>query len=64
SMFRGSIGSKEKLFEFLPEEAFDIVEGCDVMVMPRLVMMNGDLQAQTDWFATGVDIIATDWEAF
>nr|WP_225312328.1 hypothetical protein [Salmonella sp.]QBM91441.1 hypothetical protein NNIBIDOC_00111 [Salmonella sp.] len=26
-------------------------------------MMNGDLQAQTDWFATGVDIIATDWEA-
>lgn len=64
SMFRGSIGSKEKLFEFLPEEEFDIVEGCDVIVMPRLVMMNGDLQAQTDWFATGVDIIATDWEAF
>ncbi|HAH1189779.1 TPA: hypothetical protein HHG96_003727 [Escherichia coli] len=63
-MLRGSVGSKEKLVEFLPEEAFDIVEDCDVMVMPRLVMMNGDLQAQTDWFAIGVDIIATDWEVF
>nr|WP_225312261.1 hypothetical protein [Salmonella sp.] len=39
----------KKALRILPEEAFDIVEGCDVMVMPRPVM-NGDLQAQTDWF--------------
>ncbi|EIH4659301.1 hypothetical protein B6P79_003833 [Escherichia coli] len=64
SMFRGCVDSKEKLVDFLPEEVFDIVEGCDVMVMPRLVMMDGDLQARSDWFAAGVDIIATDWEVF
>ncbi|MEF5314593.1 MW1434 family type I TA system toxin [Escherichia coli] len=64
SLEPGCIESKDKMVSFLPEGIFNVQKGVKVSILPRLVMMDGALQARSDWFASSVDIMATDWEAF
>lgn len=64
SLVLGVAGSRKSISCFHPEELFTISEGVKVPMMPRLVMMDGELQSRYDWCATGVDIMANDWEAF
>ncbi|HBT4785559.1 TPA: hypothetical protein MB364_000861 [Klebsiella variicola subsp. variicola] len=60
----GLVANKESISRYLPEELFKVVEDAPLAVMPRLVATDGEQQARYDWCAIGVDIMATDWEAF
>ncbi|MDV1095026.1 hypothetical protein RZQ20_22430 [Raoultella ornithinolytica] len=64
SLELGLVAGKEGIASYLPEELFKIVNEAPFAVMPRLVATDGEQQARYDWCAIGVDIIATDWEAF
>lgn len=64
SLVMGLVGDYSSVASFLPDELFQVVSGTSLPMMPRLVMTDGAQQARYDWCAIGVDIMATDWEAF
>lgn len=64
SLVMGLVGDYSSVASFLPDELFQVVSGTSLPMMPRLVMTDGVQQARYDWCAIGVDIMATDWEAF
>lgn len=60
----GIVANKASLPDFLPEDLFKVVKDAPMAVMPRMVMTDRGQQVRYDWFAAGVDIMASDWEAF
>lgn len=64
SLVMGLVGDYSSVACFLPDELFQVVPGTSLPMMPRLVMTDGEQQARYDWCAMGVDIMATDWQAF
>jgi hypothetical protein len=64
SLIMGLVGDQSSVASFMPDELFQVVSGTSLPMMPRLVMTDGEQQARYDWCAIGVDIMATDWEAF
>lgn len=64
SLELGFVAHTGNLASFLPGELFQVSEDVSIPVMPRLVATDGEQQARYDWCAIGVDIMATDWEAF